>query len=394
MDIERLPNEGYVEYAHRLTDAVNDGIMNWQEWSDAIVGYGAYSGETCVKNGRFFKKFLEKCDSEHENSLEKMQFERKKIQDSVRELNEERRAKARNELITERIEAAISRLPKIEVQRHVAKNDPCIEQTALLLFSDVHAGSTYEIRGLHGEIINAYDWDIMKQRMEQILYNMEYAISHDGMEFDNIIVGGLGDWVEGILRESSLVKLREPVIDTIIRFSEYYAQWLANLYEICGCPMKVVTIGGNHDVARMLTSKPQFDGENFGKLIREFIAIRLKDIDGIVIKPYAEFDVEDICGSSVGFAHGTDKDLANAMDYFSNLYDIDVDELYAGHYHGNSQTTNGVSVLSDRLCTRIGSICGLDTFSHKIRKASKPGYYFAIYSAFYGKTWERKYYLN
>ena len=406
MIVERIQNENFVDYANRLMNMVDDGVLNWKEWSDNILGVGIYSGETCVKNGRFAKKFLEKMCEDDKNSLEKcgglsqksyekcdeIILERKKLQDATRELNEERRAKARNELIDERIINAINRLPKFEVKKF--DNEVCNSgKTGLLLFSDIHAGSTYEIKGLHGEYINKYNWAIMVSRMEQILFDMQNN-KINGMKFDRLVVGCLGDFVEGILRDSSLAKLREPVIDSVIRFSEYYSNWLVELYTIVECPITVITVGGNHDVARFLTSKPQFDGENFAKLIREFIAIRLKGIQGIDVKPYTEFDVEKIYDTNVGFAHGTDKDMSMAMDYFGNLYNYQIDELYAGHLHGNSQQANGISNVGDRLCTRIGSICGLDTFSHKIRKASKASYYFATYEEFYGKTWQRVYYLN
>ena len=53
----------------------------------------------------------------------------------------------------------------------------------------------------------------------------------------------------------------------------------------------------------------------------------------------------------------------------------------------------GVTELGDRVVNRVGSICGVDPYSKKIRKAARPSATVAIYTEDEGKTWQRQYYL-
>ena len=89
--------------------------------------------------------------------------------------------------------------------------------TGLLCLSDFHAGSTYEVNGLYGEIVNQYNYDIMCNRLWKVIGQIEA----DDLVMDELVVGMCGDFYENLLRISSLTKLREPVIDTVIKFSNF-----------------------------------------------------------------------------------------------------------------------------------------------------------------------------
>ena len=93
------------------------------------------------------------------------------------------------------------------------------------------------------------------------------------------------------------------------------------------------------------------------------------------------------------FQHGEDKDLKTTMDYFSNLYNIDVDEIVAGHLHRVESKTVGITELGDRQLTRVGSIVGTDSYAKQIRASARPSCYIALYEEDNGKTWSRNYYL-
>ena len=76
-------------------------------------------------------------------------------------------------------------------------------------------------------------------------------------------ISGLYDLFENILRPSSLIKLREPVLDTVINFTEFMANWIVEVQKQFLIPINIVTVGGNHDTQRLLGSKPMFEDENF-----------------------------------------------------------------------------------------------------------------------------------
>ena len=52
----------------------------------------------------------------------------------------------------------------------------------------------------------------------------------------------------------------------------------------------------------------------------------------------------------------------------------------------------GITELGDKLCWRVGSVCGVDGFSKSIRKASRPSCMFTTYSED-GAEWRKTFYL-
>ena len=170
------------------------------------------------------------------------------------------------------------------------------------------------------------------------------------------------------------------------------ANYIAELQRQTELPINVVTVGGNHDVQRLLGSKPSFEDENLTKIVVEFLKLRLKDFPYITVDDYQEIAVKNIRKNQIMFQHGEDKDLQVTLDYFSNLYNLDIDEIIAGHYHRPESKSIGITDVGDRTLTRVGSIVGTDTYAKKIRVSARPSAYVAIYTED-GKTWSRNYYL-
>lgn len=399
--MERLKNENYLVYIERVNQALLNHDITYQEWSEDIIGDVIYSDESLRRCSLFFNKFLELLKKEEVTSLDKdtilkleqikndAEIEKLKLRQKNIEASELYRWQSKNELFQDRIIQAINNLEPLQYVN--LKNIPHVKvnSTALLCLSDFHAGSTYEIKGLYNEVVNKYDFEIMKARMWELLQKIE----DDDAIYDDMVIALCGDFFENILRISSLQKLREPVIDTVIKFSEFLANWIAEVQSQLLIPINVVTVGGNHDDIRPLNSKKQLEGENLSKLVVEFLKLRLKDFENIKVDDYTEVAVKTIRGSNIMFEHGEDKDLTITMNYFENLYNITVDEIIAGHFHSPSSHTVGISELGDKQITRVGSICGVDPFAKKIRKSARPSAYFALYEEDNGKTWSRNYYL-
>ena len=159
-----------------------------------------------------------------------------------------------------------------------------------------------------------------------------------------------------------------------------------------GTNIEVITVGGNHDAQRLLESRPNFEDENLTKFVVAYIKQRFEGIAGFDVDDYQEIAIKNIRGTNIMFCHGEDKDLSTTMDYFSNLYNIDIDEGYGGHLHRPENKCIGITEVGDRMFTRVGSIVGIDTFAKRIRVSSRPSAYAAIYTD-NGKTWSRNYYL-
>ena len=395
----------YLEQVIKATNNFENKKISIQEWIGEIAGsdyINVYSDEYCRRAEKVFFLFVERIKSEKIEELsfdlinqlkegkEEIEKEKIKLRQEKAELNEKYRYGARSELFEERIIQAIEKLPKIKYSLHKDINIPKVKTTGLLCISDFHAGSEYEIKGLYNEIVNKYNYEILEKRMWYLLDQLE----NDDIAFDDLTIAICGDLFENILRSSSLVKLREPVLDTVIKFSEFIANWIVEVQKQFLVPINVVTVGGNHDINRLLTSKPLFEDENLTKLFANILQLRLKDCDDIFIDDYTDVALKTIRKTNVMFIHGDEKDLYHTMDYFEHLYNVGVDEIIAGHYHSPSSKTVGIAEVGDRTVTNIGSICGIDPYAKKIRVGARPSAYFALYDEDNGKTWQRNYYLG
>ena len=116
--------------------------------------------------------------------------------------------------------------------------------------------------------------------------------------------------------------------------------------------------------------KGTFEEDNMGKVIYEFVKIRLRDNPNIDIdQNQTGFIFENIQGYNVLGYHGESKKLENTMKDFEKMYKTNIDILVAGHLHHSYSET--VGICSDVM--RTPSIIGVDDFSMKLHKTSNPG---------------------
>lgn len=390
----------YLTKVKIATQNLEDKIIDYQDWAETVLGpdyRDVYSSEYLRRASKVFSIFLKNAEGQEVEGdksdelrelLSQIKAERIKLSTTNIEYNAIQRAEARNDLFTEELIRAIGRLEPLQIPEHENTYRLDGDSTLLITLSDFHAGSTFEVRGLYGETVNKYDYNIMWHR----LYNLIDQIEADCIDFKDCKVAILGDCFENILRTSSLLKLREPVIDTVIRFSEDMCRWLLHLHLRLDTDIEVIIVGGNHDTQRLLESRPTFEDENLTKFVVAYMKQRYEGIAGFNINNYQEIAIKDIRGTNVMFCHGEDKDLSTTMDYFSNLYNVDIGEGYGGHLHRPESKAIGITEVGDRVFTRVGSIVGIDTFAKKIRVAARPSAYVAIYID-NGKTWSRNYYL-
>lgn len=390
----------YLNKVRLATQNLEDKIIDYQDWAEIVLGpdyRDVYGSEYLRRASKVFSIFLKNVEGQEVEGdksdelrelLSQIKAERIKLSTTNIEYNAIQRAEARNDLFAEELIRAIGRLEPLQIPEHENTYRLDGDSTLLITLSDFHTGSTFEVHGLYGETVNKYDYNIMWHR----LYNLIDQIEADCIDFKDCKVAILGDCFENILRTSSLLKLREPVIDTVIRFSEDMCRWLLRLHLKLGTDIEVITVGGNHDTQRLLESRPTFEDENLTKFVVAYMKQRYEGIAGFNINNYQEIAIKDIRGTNVMFCHGEDKDLSTTMDYFSNLYNVDIDEGYGGHLHRPESKAIGITEVGDRMFTRVGSIVGIDTFSKKIRVAARPSAYVAVYTDS-GKTWSRNYYL-
>lgn len=405
--MQRNENETIIAYMERATQALSIGDISIKEWAEIVAGDGeVYSPETLRRCSNLFKMFLEQYhilakdgapSEEKENLeqiLEEIKKEKIKVQTANLEYNANLRHDARQDMLSEKVVDAINRLEPFEpiVINPVDKFNAWMDSTdaGLLLISDIHAGADFEVRGADGGIINAYNFDIMRARFE---YIAEWLVKNYDRKANILNIGMLGDAIENVLRVSSLAKLKEPVADTVIKFSEFFAEWLDKLSRDLGVYIVVDMILGNHDEIRMLQQKAYNPEENFGKLIAKYVQLRLINNERVIVHDCVPAIVADVAGHNVLLEHGT-KSAVNTYRYFTNVQGLHIESMYCGHLHSVDTKSLGAFDEMDVKIHRVGSIMGIDPYSDSLRKGSLPSCHLAYYSEAEGETWSREIYLN
>lgn len=388
----------YLSKAKIATQNLEDGIINYQDWAAEVLGSeyrDMYSGEYIRRAAKVFGIFLKNADEQYSgeqlqdilDAKEELIKERKKLQAVNSQAQEYYRSVGRSELLKEQIKDAIAALEPVHVERIIHVNP--VEKIGLLVIADAHYDSNFTIKGLFGETANVYNKEIFKRRM----WNLLAKIDADDLDIDKLKIVFAGDSLEGILRMSSLQKLRQPVVKSAIEFAEFVSQWLVEAHNRLGVSIDVALIPGNHTICRYLSQKPEFDEENLEYIIHAFVDLRLKDCKDIKVEPYDDVYFTTIFNENFIFAHGETKDLESLMAYFENLYDVTIDACYGAHFHSESSKAVGVGNVGSKRVIRVPSICGTDPFAKKIQKNNRAGAYFACFDED-GECFNKIYYLN
>lgn len=116
--------------------------------------------------------------------------------------------------------------------------------------------------------------------------------------------------------------------------------------------------------------KGTFEDDNMGKVIYEFVKLRLANNPNVDINENETgYIFENIQGFNVLGYHGESKALETTMKDFEKIYGDRIDILVAGHLHHSY--SEAVASCSDVM--RTPSIIGIDDYSMKLHKTSNPG---------------------
>lgn len=102
------------------------------------------------------------------------------------------------------------------------------------------------------------------------------------------------------------------------------------------------------------------------------------------------FIFTEVAGYNVMGIHGEVKNLATAIQEYSDVYDTKIDYLIAGHKHHSEYVNCGVK----RGVIGVGSIVGIDDYTLSLRKAADATSSFVIFEKGKGKTDEHTFVLN
>lgn len=367
---------------------------------------GRYCGYNVAK---YYQNKIESdiLSDEEVLKLEGLKFqllkERKKLQAFNNEYHKNAREEGRFELFLEKIEDAVNNLEPIKI-KSFKESRKKLNRTGVLFISDAHYGREVEMKGLDGEILNKYNPKEFENRMWHLLNQLENDLKV--IHIDNLDIIDTGDNIEGILRVGeSLKNLKSGVVDSTIQYAEFMANWIIECYNRLGIKIRYSLTGGNHDVLRILESKANFEEETVGKFVYNHINLRVENaklqykLDNnlkeaeIEIEPYNDVIFHSYYGQNLLAYHGDTKNMKNDIDFFENFYNVSIDILVGGHLHRSEQETVGVGYFGDREIIRVPSICGIDTYSKKIRGNARAGAKYMVFTE-NGKDWEKTYFLN
>ncbi len=403
--MDRKKNESYLSFSKRVTRALSNKTISYKEWAKSLLNENIYGEENTRRCFVFFEKFLSILENDEINNIQdenklqeiliakkELEKERKKIQTINLEYNQYVRDISRFELFNEKIKEAIDNMPAL-IFSNTIQDKFNSKQTAVLCISDAHNGVEINMQTVFNEPINIYSPDILKKRLNKLA---DTVIKDYKNNFNNkkLIVFDLGDGIQNILRLSDIAKLKTGVIDSVLQYAEMISQFLNKIQNELNIQIEFSCLGGNHSELRLISTGRNWESENLGKVIREFIALRLKDNQNIKVDPYSDFSFKQIEGINILAIHGDDsKKNINEISYWEQYHNITIDILLMGHFHHQEQISLGYSPTGDKEIIIVPSLIGIDEFSRKNRKLARAGAKFILFED-NNKTWEKVIYLN
>lgn len=403
--MDRKKNESYLSFSKRVTRALSNKTISYKEWAKSLLNENIYGEENTRRCFVFFEKFLSILENDEINNIQdenklqeiliakkELEKERKKIQTINLEYNQYVRDISRFELFNEKIKEAIDNMPAL-IFSNTIQDEFNSKQTAVLCISDAHNGAEINMQTVFNEPINIYSPDILKKRLNKLADTVIKDYKNN-FNYKKLIVFDLGDGIQNILRLSDIAKLKTGVIDSVLQYAEMISQFLNKIQNELNIQIEFSCLGGNHSELRLISTGRNWESENLGKVIREFIALRLKDNQNIKVDPYSDFSFKQIEGINILAIHGDDsKKNINEISYWEQYHNITIDILLMGHFHHQEQISFGYSPTGDKEIIIVPSLIGIDEFSRKNRKLARAGAKFILFED-NNKTWEKVIYLN
>ena len=403
--MNRKKNESYLSFSKRVTRALSNKTISYKEWAKSLLNENIYGEENTRRCFVFFEKFLSILENDEINNIQdenklqeiliakkELEKERKKIQTINLEYNQYVRDISRYELFNEKIKEAIDNMPAL-IFSNTIQDKFNSKQTAVLCISDAHNGVEINMQTVFNEPINIYSPDILKKRLNKLADTVIKDYKNN-FNYKKLIVFDLGDGIQNILRLSDIAKLKTGVIDSVLQYAEMISQFLNKIQNELNIQIEFSCLGGNHSELRLISTGRNWESENLGKVIREFIALRLKDNQNIKVDPYSDFSFKQIEGINILAIHGDDsKKNINEISYWEQYHNITIDILLMGHFHHQEQISLGYSPTGDKEIIIVPSLIGIDEFSRKNRKLARAGAKFILFED-NNKTWEKVIYLN
>ena len=393
---DKRPDENRQQYLWRIGNMKDAGLIegSWGDIADNInEQLGAHRGHDSYRREYgYAKQYKERVfDREYSKlkSKDSLRSEVLKVQANTKNLETNKwiRELARDELILEEIKKSIKDLSPLPVPDSIPDSGDH-SKVGILCFGDEHFGTEFTINDIDGGVINAYSPEIFYRRMWTLQLRALKIIKDNNLS--EIRVYEMGDFADGILRTSQLMKLRYGVIESTVKYASFLCGWLNELTKHVRVVFQMTE--GNHTELRMIGApKGTFKDDNLTVIVREFVKLQLGNNPNFkMITNTTGYIVDDVCGYNVLGIHGECNNPEQTLKDMSVIYKRPINYLLTGHTHHRHNTEAGV----DTEVIGIPSVIGVDTYSMSINKTSKPGATFLLFEDSVGKTVEYSISLN
>ena len=407
VNLKKEDNENTNEYIWRMCDYKDKGLLdlNWEQVGELINKELFGSDEELYRTSSAYRKpyqyakdfyddvFKKRMYSYDNEAIKKMddlkrdiQKERIKLNTTRVEYNKWLRENARDELIIEEICKSISNLSPLEKPAYIQNKYSTKEYC--LVFGDEHYGTEFELTDLLGNIINSYSPEIFEKRMWDLFYQVIDIIKKE--DINTLNVYSMGDFSDGCLRVSQLMKLRYGVIDGTIKYANFISNWLNELTKYVRIRFQMTD--GNHTELRMLGQpKGTFVEDNMGKIVKKKKKIRLEDNNNFTfIENPTGYIYDNLAGNIILGIHGETRSLEKTLKDLSAIYNTQIKYLFAGHLHHSKLEEIGIN--SEVI--NIPSIIGIDPYALSLNKTSNASAKLFIFEEGKGRTCEYTFKLN
>ena len=370
-NLKRRENETLFEWKLRLSLMKLNKELD-EDWSELVdilemdmsadhyrkVSYGYKEYDEYIKSKT--KEMI--AQEQYEKLLEKeleIKKEKVKLQDMRNLVNKQVRELGRQENLGEILEEKMKELnmqPRMindEYKSRVTSN-----RDMVCLISDIH----YGIKTTNA--MSPYDSDICKQKMNYLI-NKTIAFSLEN-DVDKLYLMILGDEISGLIHNTTRLEQREDVISQVIEVSELLYESIVKLAN--NLPFVVVGLAqGNHSRV-MADKKDSLEQENFTRLIKEFLKLRLANISNVLLleNKFDESIIElNIRGYNVIGLHGQN-DRLNNLSRLIEMFDKKIDYICLGHYHQSKEFENNKTDVI------VNGCFSGDDYSKRLRLYNKP----------------------